>query len=80
MLKFFPSTRVPVLSALAALSLAPAFASVQSEAKINRITAVRAAAIHDCSVESVKWGMISWQSTQIIVYGVCMTGRRQQFE
>jgi hypothetical protein len=78
--KLFLSARMLILSALAAVSLAPTFASIQGEAKINRITAVRAAAVPDCSKESSKWSMISWQSTQITIYGVCMTGHGQQFE
>jgi hypothetical protein len=80
MLELFPSTRVLVLSALSAVTLAPAFASIQSEAKINRITTVRAEAVHDCSIESAKWGMISWQSAQITIYGACMNGHGQRFE
>jgi len=26
------------------------------------------------------WGMISWQSAQINIYGVCMNGHGQRFE
>jgi len=68
------------LGAFVAVSLPPAFASIQSGAKINHITVSRAAAVHDCSVESAKWGMIAWQSAQIIVYGVCMARHGERFE
>jgi hypothetical protein len=68
------------VGALTTISLTPALASIQSEAKINHIAVSRAVAVHDCSVESAKWGMISWQSAQIIVYGVCMTRHGEQFE
>ena len=71
---------VLALGALTTVSLTPAFASIQSEAKINRITVSRAEAVHDCSVESAKLGMISWQSAQITVYGVCMARHGEQFE
>ena len=37
----------------------------------------RDAAVHDCSVEASKWGMSTWQSTQIITYGECMTEHGQ---
>jgi hypothetical protein len=68
------------LGVLTTVSLTPAFASIQSEAKINHIAVSRAVAVHDCSVESAKWGMISWQSAQITVYGVCMAKHGEQFE
>ena len=68
------------LGAMAAVSLTPAFASIQSEAKLNHIAASRAVDIHDCSVEAAKWGMVSWQSAQIIIYGVCMARHGERFE
>ena len=68
------------LGALATVSLTPAFASIQSEAKLNHIAVSRAVDVHDCSVESAKWGMVSWQSAQIIIYGVCMAGHGERFE
>jgi hypothetical protein len=34
-------------------------------------------AIHDCSVEASKYSMSAWQSTQIDVYGECMTEHNQ---
>jgi hypothetical protein len=37
----------------------------------------RDAAVHDCSVEASKWSMNNWQSTQIVVFGGCMTDRGQ---
>jgi hypothetical protein len=37
----------------------------------------RDAAIHDCSVEAGKYSFSSWQSTQIAVYGECMTEHNQ---
>jgi hypothetical protein len=37
----------------------------------------RDAAIHDCSVQADKWSFSSWQSTQIITYGDCMTEHGQ---
>jgi len=74
------SVMMLAIGALTTVSLKPAFASIQSEAKLNRITVSRAEAVHDCSVESAKWGMVSWQSKQIIVYGVCMATHGEQFE
>jgi hypothetical protein len=68
------------LGALTTVSLTPAFASIQSEAKTNHIAVSRAVAVHDCSVQSAKFGMIAWQSAQIIVYGVCMAGHGERFE
>ena len=44
------------LGVLATVSLTPAFASIQSEAKLNHIALSRAVDVHDCSVESAKWG------------------------
>jgi hypothetical protein len=39
------------------------------------ISAKRAAAVHDCSVQSGKLSFSAWQSAQIITYGTCMTER-----
>jgi hypothetical protein len=36
------------------------------------ISAKRAAAVHDCSVQSGKLSFSAWQSAQIISYGACM--------
>jgi hypothetical protein len=36
------------------------------------ISAKRAAAVHDCSVQSAKLNFSTWQSAQIISYGACM--------
>ncbi|HEY1980326.1 MAG TPA: hypothetical protein VGH13_09555 [Xanthobacteraceae bacterium] len=48
----------------------------QSSGAPNSETA-RDAAVHDCSVEASKWSMNNWQSTQIVVFGGCMTDRGQ---
>ncbi len=34
-------------------------------------------AVHDCSVEASKYGMSTWQSTQLDVYGECMGAHNQ---
>ena len=68
------------LVALATVSLTPAFASIQCEAKLNHIAVSRAVDVHDCSVEAAKWGMVSWQSAQIIIYGVCMAKHGERFK
>jgi len=41
--------------------------------------ASRSAAIRECNKEAEKYHMISWQSTQITVYGECMTNHGQPF-
>jgi hypothetical protein len=37
------------------------------------ISAKRAAAVHDCSVQAGKLSFSAWQSAQIVSYGACMT-------
>ena len=67
------------LGALMTVSLTPAFASIQSEAKINHIAVSRAVAVHDCSVEFREVGNGVRQSAQIIIYGVCMAKHGERF-
>jgi hypothetical protein len=39
------------------------------------ISAKRAAAVHDCSVQASKFSNASFEETQILFYGECMTQR-----
>jgi hypothetical protein len=34
-------------------------------------------AIHDCSTQASKWSFSAWQSTQLAVYGTCMSEHGQ---
>jgi hypothetical protein len=38
---------------------------------------VRDQAVHDCSVQASKWSFSTWQSTQLAVYGTCMSEHGQ---
>jgi hypothetical protein len=37
----------------------------------------RSEAIHDCSTQASKWSFSTWQSTQLAVYGTCMSEHGQ---
>jgi hypothetical protein len=53
----------------------------QNEATPGGATAVpseaRDAAIHDCSTKANKWSSSGWQTTQLAVYGTCMSEHGQ---
>ena len=55
---------------------APAGVAKSSSLVVHQ-SASRSAAIRACSKEAEKYHMISWQSTQITVYGECMTDHGQ---
>jgi hypothetical protein len=70
-----------VVSAFASLRPAPTFAASSRQSGYSTgavdtggvpISAERAAAVHECSVEASKYSFSSWQETQIEVYGECM--------
>ena len=74
------------VSALATLGAAPTFAASSRQSGNSDgvfandvdtgsvpISAKRAAALHECSVAASKYNFSTWQETQILVYGECMT-------
>ncbi|HEX4407973.1 MAG TPA: hypothetical protein VH206_04285 [Xanthobacteraceae bacterium] len=74
---------LPVCCVLAAMITTPVLAAPQRNEQLQAAPAyvpdsARDAAIHDCSVEASKWSFSTWQSTQIITYGDCMTAHGQE--
>jgi hypothetical protein len=74
------------VSALATLGAAPTLAASSRQSGNSNgvfandvdtgsvpISAKRAAAVHDCSVEASKYNFAAFQTTQLAVYGECMT-------
>jgi hypothetical protein len=74
------------VSALATLGTAPTFAASSRQSGYSNgvfandvdtgsvpISAKRAAAVHECSVEASKYNFAAFQTTQLAVYGECMT-------
>jgi hypothetical protein len=69
-------------SVLAIAGAAPAFAASRSTNEVFAndvdtggvpISAKRAAAVHDCSVRASKFNFSTFETTQLAVYGECMT-------
>jgi hypothetical protein len=48
--------------------------------KEERLSPLRSAAIHECSIEAEKYVFHVWQSAQFAVYGACMAEHRQRFD
>jgi hypothetical protein len=82
MIKFTVKKGVPAAFALTAFIIAgigpvsaapPRNEAVQDQGSQSFSTGnPRDQAVHDCSVAADKWSMMSWQSTQLQVYGECM--------
>jgi hypothetical protein len=68
------------LTAIAAIFVSTAGTTPSAAASANgpRITAARAAAIHDCNVSANRYTLYDWGNTQIHLYRTCMAARGQQ--
>ena len=48
--------------------------------KAEQASPLRAAAIHECSVQAAKYLFFVWQLEQFAVYGTCMAKHGQRFD
>jgi len=67
MKKYFP------MLSLAALFFVPL-------SKAEQASPLRAAAIHECSVQAAKYLFFVWQLEQFAAYGTCMAKHGQRFD